>query len=84
MSVCVCFQTDLNEKTSKVSVLKRAFEEVSFISAERKEGVESREHAAERKHSPQTRKGKIYALINILISITLRWLLTYQKINKAL
>ena len=80
----MCFQTDLNEKTSKVSVLKRAFEEVSFISTERKEGVESREHPAEGQHSSQTRKGKIYALINILISITLRWLLTYQKINKAL
>ena len=62
MSVCVCFQTDLNEKTSKVSVLKRAFEEVSFISAERKEGVESSEHAAKGKHSLQTRQGKIYAL----------------------
>ena len=58
----MCFQTDLNEKTSKVSVLKRAFEEVSSISAELKEGVESREHATERKHSPQTREGKIYAL----------------------
>ena len=58
----MCFQTDLNEKTSKVSVLKRAFEEVSFISAERKEGVESRERAAERKDSPQTSKGKIYVL----------------------
>lgn len=56
------FQTDLNEKTSKVSALKRAFEEVSSVSAERKEGVESREHAAEGEHSPQTRKGKIYAL----------------------
>lgn len=58
----MCFQTDLNEKTSKVSVLKRAFEEISFISAERKEGVETREHAAEGEHFPQTRKGKIYAL----------------------
>ena len=58
----MCFQTDLNETTSKVSVLKHAFEEVSSISAERKEGVESREHATEEKHSPQTRKGKIYAL----------------------
>ena len=58
----MCFQTDLNEKTCKVSVLKQAFEEISSISAERKEGVESREHAAEGKHSPQTRKGKIYAL----------------------
>lgn len=56
------FQTDLNEKTSKVSVLKRAFEEDSFISAGRKEGVESLEHATEGKHSPQTGKGKIYAL----------------------
>lgn len=62
MSVYVCFQTDLNEKTSKVSVLKRAFEDVSFISAERKEGVESSEHAAKGKHSLQTRQGKIYAL----------------------
>lgn len=58
----MCFQTDLNEKTSKVSVLKHASEEVSSISAERKEGVESCEHATEGKHSPQTRKGKIYAL----------------------
>ena len=58
----MCFQTDLNEKTSKVSVLKHAFEEVSSMSAERNEGVESREHAIEGKHSPQTRQGKIYAL----------------------
>ena len=58
----MCFQTDLHEKTSKVSVLKHAFQEVFSVSAERKEGVESREHATEGKHSPQTRKGKIYAL----------------------
>ena len=58
----MCFQTDLNEKTSKVSVLKDAFEEVSSISAERKEGVESSEHAAKGKHSLQIRQGKIYAL----------------------
>ena len=64
--MCV-FQTGLNDNTSKVSVLKRAFEEVSSISAERKKGVESREHAAEPRHSPRTGKGRIYVpLINSL------------------